>query len=263
MLHGMSGIYIPGNSAIHRMHPISKLTGFLLLIACIVAAGSVAEYLIVFVLVTYLVLACGINPAATAGASLRLWPFWLVVFLMNTLFYESDDPYFQWAFITISAEGATHGINVVFKIVFVMISANVLTATTPPMEIMNAFKSMIRPLALIGVNTENTALILSAAMQFIPVMLEESDMIRKAQIARGARFESDKLHERALSMLPMVVPIFLAAFKRADELALAIEARGYRTDGKRTASASSGLKAKDLPGIIIPLIVFIAELTLI
>ena len=253
MMHSATGIYIPGSSWLHRLDARCALLGFLLLIAATIFADSVLEYGIIALVLLIAALVSNLNPRVTIVPAIRLWPFWILVFLMNTLFYKAEDPFFQWTIFSLSEEGAMHGFQVVAKIVLVIIAANLLTSTTPPMEIMAGMKTLISPLRLFRINTEEIAVILSAAMQFIPVLLEESEQIRKAQIARGARFESRKIHERAMALLPMVVPLFLAAFKRADELALAMEARGYRSDGKRSRAAVRKWKAGDLPGILVPL----------
>ena len=113
----------------------------------------------------------------------------------------------------------------------------VLTITTEPMEITHGLEELLSPLSKVGVPTEEIAMILGVAMQFIPVLGEEAETIRMAQTARGARFESKKLTERAASFLPLVIPVFLAAFRRADELAM--EARGYRGPGRRTKKKKS------------------------
>ena len=113
------------------------------------------------------------------------------------------------------------------------------TVTTEPMEITHGLEELLSPLSKIGVPTEEIAMILGVAMQFIPVLGEEAETIRMAQTARGARFESKKLTERAASFLPLVIPVFLAAFRRADELACAMEARGYRGPGRRSTTHSA------------------------
>ena len=107
-----------------------------------------------------------------------------------------------------------------------------------------AMERILTPLRILGVPTDLVAMILSIAIQFIPTLLEETDNIRKAQTARGARFDSRKLTEKANAVLSLVIPIFLAAFKRADELSLAMEARGYRTDVKRSRKKYAPLQSR-------------------
>ena len=141
--------------------------------------------------------------------------------------------------------GRSPGINFSFCMV--------LTVTTEPMEITHGLEELLSPLSKVGVPTEEIAMILGVAMQFIPVLGEEAETIRMAQTARGARFESKKLTERAASFLPLVIPVFLAAFRRADELACAMEARGYRGPGRRNKeekiTAKSQRECGELPRV--------------
>ncbi len=130
--------------------------------------------------------------------------------------------------------GIRQGAMVVVHLVLILVFCMVLTITTEPMEITHGLEELLSPLSKVGVPTEEIAMILGVAMQFIPVLGEEAERSRMAQTARGARFESKKLTDRAASFLPLVIPVFLAAFRRADELACAMEARGYRGPGRRT-----------------------------
>jgi energy-coupling factor transport system permease protein len=160
--------------------------------------------------------------------------FFLVILLMNTCFYSPEDAWFSYWIFNPSPTGLMQGIHVVLSVFLVLVISNVLTSTTSPMEITNALESLSSPLKYIGIPTEEIAMILSIAIQFIPTLSEEAESIRKAQMARGARFDSPRIKEKAEAVLPLVTPIFLAAFKRADELSLAMEARGYRTAAGRT-----------------------------
>ena len=120
------------------------------------------------------------------------------------------------------------GAHVLLRVLLLLLLGNLLTATTSPLAMTDAFQVLLSPLGLLKIPVGQIAMILSVAIQFIPTLFEEADAIRKAQTARGARFDSPKLRHKAAAVLPLAVPIFLAAFKRADELSLAMEARGYR-----------------------------------
>src|SRR5690606_9712290 len=133
-----------------------------------------------------------------------------------------------WGIVQLSRGGMEQGFRVVGNVVLILVLGNLLTMTTLPTQVTAALASLIKPLKFIGVPTEEVAMILSIAIQFIPTLMEETELIKMAQIARGARFESRKLPERAASFIPLVVPVFISAFRRAEELALAMEARGYR-----------------------------------
>lgn len=155
------------------------------------------------------------------------------------VFYSGEHCIWSWWIFRLSREGIRQGAMVVVHLVLILVFCMVLTITTEPMEITHGLEELLSPLSKVGVPTEEIAMILGVAMQFIPVLGEEAETIRMAQTARGARFESKKLTERAASFLPLVIPVFLAAFRRADELACAMEARGYRGPGRRTKKKKS------------------------
>lgn len=222
------GMYIPGASPLHRLDARIKLIGFLLLLAAAVATDTLYGYGFM-ALVTTVILILSKFPLSVCLSSVRrLWLFFLLIFVMNTCFYAGEDPWVAWWIFRPSMAGLLQATNVVCRMLLALVLSNVLTCTTPPMDITAALESLLRPLRLVRIPTEQIAMILSVAIGFIPTLFEETAMIRKAQTARGARFDSRKLTEKASAVLPLVVPVFLAAFKRADELAMAMEARGYR-----------------------------------
>ena len=151
------------------------------------------------------------------------------------------------------------GFNVVFRILIILVIANIFTLVTSPLETTHAIQALLKPLKLVRMPADEIAMILSVAIQFIPTLLQEADTVKKAQIARGARFESKKLHERAAAMLPLIVPMFLSAFKKADELAMAMEARGYRGAKYRTRRKYGAMPLKSYFAIIICCVLCAAE----
>lgn len=235
------GQYRPGNTFFHRADAKGKLLGLCLVIAAVIVSKGLAGCIAAA--------AAAIVVSQLAGISLReqirqqkgMCRFFIVIFLMNAFFYSGEHCIFRWWIFQLSREGIYQGAMVVIHLVLILLFCMVLTVTTEPMEITHALGELLSPLSKIGVPTEEIAMILGVAMQFIPVLGEEAETIRMAQTARGARFESKRLTERAASFLPLVIPVFLAAFRRADELSCAMEARGYRGPGSRTK------KQKTLP----------------
>ncbi len=232
-----AGQYIPGDSVLHKLDARVKILCLFILIAAVIGASSLWGYALVLVTIFALIplsrlpLRCAVAPVHRMG-----W-FLLVIFLMNALFFEGEDALASWGIFQLSRGGLRQGCRVVGNVVFILILGNLLTLTTLPTQVTTALESLIKPLKLVGVPTGEVAMIISLAIQFIPILMEETELIKMAQIARGARLESKKLSERAASYLPLVVPVFISAFRRADELSLAMEARGYRTAGncaKRT-----------------------------
>ena len=236
-----AGMYIPGKSFLHRLDSFVKLIGFLLFFAAVIAAGNVLGYLLFVPLLILLIKLSKITPNLIFGPVRRIFMFYVVIFLMNSFFHESDNPLWEWTIFRLSLEGIVQGAHVVLRLIIIIIAGTIFTAVTSPMEITSALKRLFRPLKYIKIPVDIISLIISVAIQFIPVLSEEIEMIRMAQIARGARFNSRNLREKAASMLPIIIPVFLGAFKRADELALAMEARGYRTESCRKG-LSSGTK---------------------
>ena len=227
MREHLTGQFTPGTSILHRLDARAKFFGFLILIAATVCTDAWLGYALLLAVTAAVVAVCGL-PLRTALASVaRMGWFFLLIFVMNAL-----------------------------------VLSNVLTCTTPPLEITGAIQTLLSPLRLVRLPVEDIAMILSVAVQFIPTLLEETDTIRKAQIARGARFESRRLHERAQAMLPLIVPIFLSAFKRADELAMAMEARGYRGARGRTRKKSVPLPLSGWGALALCALVCAAEILL-
>lgn len=259
MTGGITGRYIPGDSVLHSMDPRAKLFGFLILIVAVIFTDSVPGYILMGTIVIAMAFLSGVRLHVMAGAAKRMLSFFVIIFLMNALFYSSDDPIWSFWFINLSKEGMIQGANVVLRIALIIVMSSILTMTTKPMGLMMAMEALVRPLKYIHLPAEEMAMILSIAIQFIPTLLEESDNIRKAQIARGARFESGKLRERAMALVPMLVPVFLSAFKRADELSVAMEARGYRGAKNRTGRKTERMGAASFAAMSFCVLIGVAE----
>lgn len=223
-----TGLYQPGQSLLHRLCPWVKLLCLLLLLTAVVTTASLWGYGLLTVLTACLIAASQLRLRDVFSSAWRLRWFFLIIFVMNLCFYAPGDPWVQWWIFTPSYGGFLQGAQVVVRVLLLLLMSNLLTATTAPLALTDAFHVLLSPLGFLRLPVGQIAMILSVAVQFIPTLFEEADAIRKAQTARGAKFDSRKLSEKAAAVLPLAVPIFLAAFKRADELSLAMEARGYR-----------------------------------
>lgn len=244
------GIYQQRDSVIHRLDATVKMILLVILFIAVITADTIIGYvlLIAFALMIVLISRIGLN--AALGSIKRMIWFFIVIFIMNICFYQSDDPWLSFWIFNPSYDGLMQGIRVVVRVAVFLVLCNVLNSTTPPVELTNAIENMISPLRLIKVPTRQIALILSVAIQFIPTLFEEADMIYKAQLARGARFESRNLIDKASAVLPLIVPIFVSAFRRADELSLAMEARGYRVDIHNTVKRKMHFSMAELISIV-------------
>ncbi|MGI5977310.1 MAG: energy-coupling factor transporter transmembrane component T family protein [Candidatus Limivicinus sp.] len=257
-----TGIYQSGSSVIHEMNAAVKIVCLFLLIFTIVAADSVLSYLVVISFTLAVIYLAQISfKSALAPAGRLLW-FFSVIFLMNLFFYSPENPWFSWWIFSPSAGGLIHGITVVLRVMLILLLSNVLTSTTTPLRLSSGMETLLKPLSFLKIPTEQIAMILSVSIQFIPTIFDEADMIRKAQQARGARFDSRNYFEKAAAAMPLVVPVFISAFKRADELSLAMEARGYRTGLSWGAKKKEKLSLKDYGALLVCASVLAAQLVI-
>jgi len=249
-MKGMSiGQFIPGNSIIHRIDSRMKIVCLIFLFIAVISTTSIYGYgLVLLTIATIVKLSC-IPLKVALSLICKLWVFFIVIFLMNAFFYDADQPIFSWWLINLSHGGIRQGFRVVLNVSFIMVLGTVLTSTTAPIEMTNALEWLLKPLKLLRIPVEDVAMIINVSIQFIPTLIDEAEMIRKAQTARGARFESKKLREKALSYLPLLIPLFLASFRRADELSVAMEARGYRNAKNRTKKTRTPLSTHDFTAL--------------
>lgn len=255
-----AGQYIPGNSVIHRLDAGVKIASLILLLAAVIISSTWYGYLVALAVLAVVVKLSRVRLKTTLGAIGSLKLFFIIIFVMNALFYSSEQPLLSWGIISLSHEGIKQGVKVIFNIVYIMILANVLTSTTAPMDMTTGLSSILKPLKLLRIPIEDVAMIISIAIRFIPNLLEDVVMIKKAQTARGARFESKSLRERASSYLPLLIPVFLSAFRRADELSVAMEARGYRNARDRTRKAKEPLKVFDFAALLCSIIICLTQI---
>ena len=240
-----TGQFIPGSSLLHKLDARIKIISFIILIAAVIGASSILGYSLVLVTVSSIILLSQLPISYALGSIRKIWLFFLVIFMMNGLFNNSGGTLVAWWIFHISIGGIKQGFSVVINVILIIILGNLLTLTTSPTQVTSALESLIKPLKLVGIPIEDIAMIISVSIQFIPTLMEETETIKMAQITRGARFESKKLSERARSYIPLIIPIFISAFRRADELSLAMEARGYRNAKNRTKKKKKPIEGQD------------------
>lgn len=250
MNHIPNGIYHPGSSVIHRLNAFTKMLCLIILLAAVIITNEIIGYAVLFVCLFALAFISKLPVRLVLNSFRRMLWFFIVILLMNTCFYNSGNAWFEWWIFTPSAQGLIQGLNVILRVIFLLILSNIITMTTAPIEVTKALEQLLYPLRFIGIPTAQVAMILSVAVQFISTLSEEANSIRLAQTSRGAKFDSHRLSDRAKAAVPLLVPIFLAAFKRADELSLAMEARGYRVNKKRKVKPPS-LKAGDYTAVLL------------
>lgn len=227
------GQYLPGSSYIHRLDPRTKLLVTVLLIAVLFLVDTFVGYGLI---TAYVLLAFWLSqvPIKYILRGLRPIIFIIVLTLTLNVFMTPGEILWQWRFLTVTKEGLVKGAMMGARLILLITGTSLLTLTTSPIALTDGIESLLRPGRRIGIPAHELAMMMSIALRFIPTLLEETEKIMKAQMARGADFESGNLLRRAKSLIPLLVPLFVSAFRRADELATAMEARCYRGGEGRT-----------------------------
>ncbi|HCJ01276.1 MAG TPA: transporter [Clostridiales bacterium] len=250
------GQYYPTGSVVHRMDPRIKLLAVILYIVTVFFIKDYTMYgaILVFVL--------GVSCVAKIPLKVLLRTVRTIIFLVlitsiiNLFFTRGGKLLVKWGVIKIYSEGIHHAVKLTLRLILLMLFPSLLTLTTTPMELTDAMESLMKPLKVIKVPVHAIALIMSIALRMIPILMEETNKIMLAQKARGADFDSGGVLKKAKAMIPVLVPLFVGAFRRADELALAMDARCYSSVAKRTKYKVMHLSVRDLVGGLICLAVF-------
>ena len=228
------GQYFSGKSAVHRIDPRFKIIYTVWFIAMVFTAKSPAGYAAVFALLLATVIISRISPRMILKSLKPILIFMIFTALLNLLYSRGETVLWTWKFITITKEGLMQALYMVLRILFLVAGTSMLTYTTSPTMLTDGIERLFRPLAKIKFPVHELAMMMTIALRFIPTLIEETDKIMSAQRARGADFESGNLFRRAKALVPLLVPLFVSAFRRADELAMAMECRCYRGGEGRT-----------------------------
>ncbi len=255
-----TGKYIYGNSLIHQFNAQGKIIVFMILIFSTVFTNSFIGYILLFTILGMIIILSKFHLRVIFSSIRHIWKFFIVIFILNVLFFNGDTILFQWKFIQLTKEGIHHGITIIFNVFIILILGNIFTLTTELTEIINGLEALLMPLSHFKLPIEQAVLILTISFQFIPTLLQESDTIRKAQTARGADFENNHLHKKIMAAGALFIPVFIAAFKRADDLSIAMEARGFRDAKHRTKKRYSKISISEWITIIIFLLLFIIQI---
>jgi energy-coupling factor transport system permease protein len=228
------GKYVPGSSLIHKMDPRSKLTMIFLFVFIVFFANNSLTYAILGVFTLFIVGSTKLPPRFLLnGLKPIIWII-LFTFILHILVTKEGKILFELGFIQIHEEGIRQGIFISLRFLFLILLTTILTLTTTPIEVTDGMESLLNPFKKIGLPVHELALMMSISLRFIPTLMEETDKIMKAQMARGADFTSGPIKQRIAAIIPLLVPLFISAFKRAEELATAMEARGYQGGQGRT-----------------------------
>ena len=252
------GQYYPTGSVIHRTDPRVKLAITLLYITSLLFVNHFAGYIIAAVYI-YALIKMSKVPFVLILRGLRPVMFMLVFAAAINLFLTpGENVLVQFAFIRITSQGVIMAGQMASRLTLLIMGTSILTLTTSPIELTDGIEAGLRPLKKLKVPAHDIAMMMTIALRFIPTLADELDKIMKAQKARGADFETGSLMKRAKSLVPILVPLFVSAFKRADELATAMEARCYRGDVNRTKMKVMKTTPADWAGVVITIIVVVA-----
>ena len=228
------GQYYPVDSWVHRLDPRTKI---LLTIAMIVAVFLVRTMVGYALILGFMYLTSRLSniPFKMLLKGVKPLRFILILtFLLNLFFNTGTTMLVEWGFIKISYEGLSTAIHYSLRLIFLVLGTSLMTLTTSPIALSDGIEMLLSPLKVIHFPAHELAMMMSIALRFIPTLMEEADKIMKAQMARGADFESGNLLARAKAMVPLLVPLFVSAFRRAGDLAMAIESRCYHGGENRT-----------------------------
>jgi len=242
------GQYYPQESVIHRLDPRVKLGGTVLYIISLFFMKNLLGYVIAALFLAFVIKLSGV-PFRYIVKGMKAILFLLLITVVFNLFLTDGTPIIVlFGKIRITWEGLELAVFMALRLIFLIIGSSVMTLTTTPNNLTDGMERMLRCLKVFKIPVHEVAMMMSIALRFIPILLEETDKIMKAQLARGADFESGKLIERAKAMVPLLVPLFISAFRRANDLAMAMEARCYRGGDGRTKMKPLIYGKKDLIG---------------
>ncbi len=240
----MLGQYFPGSSIIHQLDPRTKIISTILFISSVFLAESYQAYGVVAAFIAMILALAGIPLIMILRSLKPLW-FIIILTLFIHIFTTPGTVVYNIGVLTVTKEGLRQGAMMSLRLIFLIIVSSVLTFTTSPVTLTDGIERLLRPFKKIGVPAHELAMMMTIALRFIPTLLEETDRIMKAQMARGADFTSGNIIRRARNMIPLLIPLFISAFRRADELATAMEARCYRGGDYRTRMKELKIKGKD------------------
>ena len=227
------GQYFPGESIVHRFDPRLKIITMIFFIISLFFINTFIPYILVAIYL-FIIIKIGNLPLKVVLKGLKPLRWILLITFVINIFFLPGEPLFKLGFLTISKEGLKTACLMAIRLMFLVLGTSLLTYTTSPIELTDGIEALLKPMKKIGVPSHEIAMMMTIALRFIPTLIEETDKIMKAQMARGADFESGNIIKRSKNLVPLLVPLFVNSFRRADELATAMEARCYRGGVGRT-----------------------------
>lgn len=248
------GQYLPGNSLLHKLNPAIKILLTIIYISVLFSIKSAYSYIIFAVYTILLIFISKVKiKIIMRGIRPMLWIF-IITAALNIFMTPGNAlltiPFFKFT-LSVTCEGIIFSAVIVIRLLLLIAGTSLLTLTTSPLQLTDGIERLLRPLKKIKIPSYEIAMMMTIAIRFIPTLAEETDKIMKAQTARGADFETGNIIRRAKAMTPLLVPLFISAFRRADDLATAMEARCYNGGRNRTKMKESKITSADIISIII------------
>lgn len=244
------GQYYQTDSVIHRLDPRVKLSATIIYIISLFVVRNLWGYLLAAVFLAVMIKLSNV-PVKFMLKGMRAIMFLLLLTVVFNIFLTPGEPLISIWKLTITKEGLELAAMMAVRLSFLIIGSSVMTLTTTPNNLTDGLESLLGPLKKVRVPVHEVSMMMSIALRFIPILMEETDKIMKAQIARGADFESGNLIKKAKSLIPLLVPLFISAFRRANDLAMAMEARCYQGGEHRTKMKPLLYKKRDYISYVI------------
>ena len=228
------GRYIPGDSFVHKLDPRAKLVFVFAFIIVVFLANNIVTYSLLLAFTLFVILMSRIRLYFLINGLKPVIILMVFTFLLHVLFTREGDLLLDWGFLKVYEEGLKQGIFISVRFLVLVFITSILTLTTSPISITDGIETLLNPLKKIKLPVHELALMMSISLRFIPTLMDETDKIMKPQMARGSDLSAGPIKDRLKAVVPLLVPLFVSAFKRAEDLATAMEVRGYRGGEGRT-----------------------------
>lgn len=249
------GQYFPGESLVHKLDPRIKILVIIFFIISLFFVDNFYPYIGILLFIIIVSKAAKI-PLELIIKGIKPLPFIILITFVINVFMTKGEVLFYLGPLTVTKEGLSTAIFMALRLGFLVLGTSLLTLTTSPISLTDGIEKLLSPFKKVGLPAHELAMMMTIALRFIPTLLEEADKIMKAQMARGADFESGNIINRAKNLVPLLVPLFINAFRRADELATAMEARCYRGGEHRTRLNELMFDKKDIVIFIVMILYF-------
>lgn len=238
------GQYLPGKSLVHKLDPRGKIVILIAFVVLIFCTFNYIALALTAAVVAAVILSSGV-PFKMYLKSLKVIIIIVLITSVLNLFYGTGDPIWQWGFLKLTWDGINRAVFVTVRIICLILITSCLTFTTSPTDLTDAIERLMKPLKVFHIKVHEIAMMMSIALRFIPTLLEETDKIMQAQKARGADMESGNFIQRIKALIPVLIPLFVSAFRRAYDLAMAMECRCYQGGEGRTRMKSLHMHRRD------------------